>query len=147
MRRSVIASMLVGSFIALLAGLAAAQAKKPDATLTLTEGSVAVGIGWTWGKGTLSYQGKTYPFKVEGLSVGEVGMTRATAAGNVFNLKKLADFSGTYAAGGAEGTVGGGAGISAMKNQNGVVVELKSTTQGANLKLAGEGVKLTLDQK
>ena len=146
MRRSVIASMLVGSFIALLAGLAAAQAKKPDATLTLTEGSVAVGIGWTWGKGTLSYQGKTYPLKVEGLSVGEVGITRATAAGNVFGLKKLADFNGTYAAGAAGGTVGGGAGISAMKNQNGVVIELKSTTQGANLKLAAEGVKLTLEK-
>ena len=101
MRRSVIASMLVGSFIALLAGLAVAQAKKPDATLTLTEGSVAVGIGWTWGKGTLSYQGKTYALKVEGLSVGEVGVTRATAAGNVFGLKKLADFNGTYAAGAA----------------------------------------------
>ena len=138
--------MLVGSFIALLAGLAAAQAKKPDATLTLSEGSVAVGIGWTWGKGTLSYQGKTYPFKVEGLSVGEVGITRATAAGNVFGLKKLADFNGTYAAGAAGGTVGGGAGISAMKNQNGVVIELKSTTQGANLKLAAEGVKLTLEK-
>lgn len=146
MRRSVIASMLVGSFIALLAGLAAAQAKKPDATLTLTEGSVAVGIGWTWGKGTLSYQGKTYALKVEGLSVGEVGVTRATAAGNVFGLKKLADFNGTYAAGAAGGTVGGGAGISAMKNQNGVVIELKSTTQGANLKLAAEGVKLTLEK-
>jgi hypothetical protein len=146
MRRSVIASMLVGSFIALLAGLAAAQAKKPDATLTLSEGSVAVGIGWTWGKGTLSYQGKTYALKVEGLSVGEVGITRATAAGNVFGLKKLADFNGTYAAGAAGGTVGGGAGISAMKNQNGVVIELKSTTQGANLKLAAEGVKLTLEK-
>ena len=146
MRRTVIASALVGSVLVLLAGPAAARAKKPDATLTLSEGSVAVGIGFSWGKGTLSYQGKTYPFKVEGLSVGEVGMTRATAAGNVFNLKKLADFNGTYAAGGAEGTVGGGAGISAMKNQNGVVVELKSTTQGANLKLAAEGIKLTLDQ-
>ena len=146
MRRSVIASMLVGSFIALFAGLAAAQAKKPDATLTLSEGSVAVGIGWTWGKGTLSYQGKTYALKVEGLSVGEVGITRATAAGNVFGLKKLADFNGTYAAGAAGGTVGGGAGISAMKNQNGVVIELKSTTQGANLKLAAEGVKLTLEK-
>ena len=146
MRRSAIASMLVGSFIALLAGLAAAQAKKPDATLTLSEGSVAVGIGWTWGKGTLSYQGKTYALKVEGLSVGEVGVTRATAAGNVFGLKKLADFNGTYAAGAAGGTVGGGAGISAMKNQNGVVIELKSTTQGANLKLAAEGVKLILEK-
>ena len=144
MRRSVIASMLVGSAIALLAGLAAGQAKKPDATLTLSEGSVAVGIGYSWGKGTLSYQGKTHAFKVEGLSVGEVGVTRATASGNVFNLKKLADFNGTYAAGGAAGTVGGGAGISAMKNQNGVVVELKSTTQGANLKVGVDGIRLTL---
>ena len=80
MRRTVIASVLVGSVLVLLAGLAAAQAKKPDATLTLSEGSVAVGIGFSWGKGTLSYQGKTYPFKVDGLSVGEVGLTRASAA-------------------------------------------------------------------
>jgi len=110
MRRTVIASVLVGSVLVLLAGPAAARAKKPDATLTLSEGSVAVGIGFSWGKGTLSYQGKTYPFKVDGLSVGEVGLTRASAAGNVFNLKKLADFSGSYTAGAAEGTVGGGGG-------------------------------------
>jgi len=31
-----------------------------------------------------------------------------------------------------------------MKNQNGVVIELVSTTQGANLKLAAERVKFTL---
>ena len=27
---------------------------------------------YSWGKGTLAYQGKTYPFKFQGLSVGEV---------------------------------------------------------------------------
>ena len=147
MRRTVIALVLVGSLVSLLVGFAGAQAKKPDATLTLSEGAVAVGIGFSWGKGTLSYRGKTYPFKVEGLSVGEVGVTRASATGDVFNLKKLTDFSGNYVAGGAEGTVGGGAGITTMKNQNGVVIELKSTTQGASLKLAAEGIKLTLAQK
>jgi hypothetical protein len=83
---------------------------------------------------------------VEGLSVGEVGVMRATARGDVFNLKRLEDFSGNYAAGGAAGTVGGGAGVTAMKNQNGVVIELKSTTQGASLKLAAEGIRLTLAQ-
>jgi hypothetical protein len=31
-----------------------------------------------------------------------------------------------------------------MKNQNGVEIELYSTTQGVNLKLALEGVKITL---
>jgi hypothetical protein len=31
-----------------------------------------------------------------------------------------------------------------MKNQNGVVIDLFSTTQGLNLKLAPSGVNLTL---
>lgn len=146
MRRVLVGLVAVGSLLSLLAGMALAQAKKPDATLTLSEGSVAVGIGFSWGKGTLTFQGKTYPVKVEGLSVGEVGIQRATATGDVFGLKKLADFNGNYVAGGAGATVGGGAGIMAMKNQNGVVIHLKSTTQGANLKLAAEGLKLSVQQ-
>jgi hypothetical protein len=146
MRRLVMGLVAAGSLVSLLGGLALAQAKKPDATLTLSEGSVAVGIGFTWGKGTLTYQGKSYPVKVEGLSVGELGVQRATASGDVFNLKKLADFNGNFVAGAAGATVGGGAGITAMKNQNGVVIELKSTTQGASLKLAAEGLKLNIQQ-
>jgi len=42
------------------------------------EGSVAAGIGFSWGKGMLSYEGKMYPVRVQGLSVGELGVTRAT---------------------------------------------------------------------
>jgi hypothetical protein len=144
MRRVVIGLVAVGSVVSLLFGLAAAQSKKPDATLVLTEGSVAVGIGFSWGKGTLTFHGKKYPVKVEGLSVGEVGIKRATARGVVHNLKNLADFDGNYVAGGAGATVGGGAGITGMKNQNGVEIELKSTTQGASLKLAAEGIKLSI---
>ncbi len=144
MRRAVIGVVAVGSLVSLLLGLALAQAKKPDATLKLSEGTVAVGIGFSWGKGTLAYKGKNYPVKVDGLSVGEVGVSRATATGNVYNLKNLADFDGNYVAGGAEATVGGGAGVTAMKNQNGVVIQLKSTTQGASLKLAAEGLKLSV---
>jgi hypothetical protein len=144
MRRLLIGLVAVGSLGALLTGLAGAQTRKPDATLTLSEGSVAAGIGFTWGKGRLSYKGKTYAIKVDGLSVGEVGVTRANARGNVFHLRKLADFPGTYVSGAAEATVGGGAGATVMKNQNGVVIELKSTTQGANIKLGPEGMRLTL---
>jgi hypothetical protein len=144
MRRGVIGLVAVASAVSLLVGLALAQAKKPDATLALSEGTVAVGIGFSWGKGTLTYQGKSYPVKVTGLSVGEVGVNRATGAGEVYNLKKLADFDGNYVGAGAGATVAGGAGITAMKNQNGVVIELKSTTQGASLKLAAEGLKLSV---
>src|SRR5437016_10693163 len=142
MRRVVIGVVAVGSLVAALAGLAVAQ--KADATLTLSEGSVAAGIGFSWGKGTLSYGGKTYPVKVEGLSVGELGVIRGTARGKVSNLERLEDFSGNYLAVGAEATAAGGAGVTVMRNQNGVVVELTSTTQGASILLGAEGIRLTL---
>jgi len=144
MRRLVIGGVAVVSLVAVLAGLAVAQGKEAAATLTLSEGSVAAGIGFSWGKGTLSYGGKTYPVKVQGLSVGEVGVTRATAKGDVSNLAKLEDFSGNYVAVGAGATAAGGAGVTVMRNQNGVVIEMTSTTQGASLRLGAEGLRLTL---
>jgi len=121
--------------------------KKPDATLKLSEGQVALGIGWSWGKGVLSYKGKEYPFKVQGVSVGDVGVVDVNAEGKVYDLKKLEDFSGTYASAAAQATLGRGVGATAMKNDKGVVIELFPKTTGANLKLAGEGVKLTLEKK
>ena len=144
MRRLVIGVVAVGSLVAALAGLAVAQGRKADATLTLSDGSVAAGIGFRWGNGTLSYEGKTYPVRVEGLSVGEVGVTRATAKGDVSNLVKLEDFPGNYVAVGVGATAAGGADVTVMRNQNGVVIEMTSTTQGASLKLAAEGLRLTL---
>ena len=138
-------SVLVLVITLSLFGSVFAQEEKPDATLTLSKGQVGVGIGWSWGDGVLTFKGKNYPFKVGGLSVVDVGITKANAVGKVYHLKKLSDFNGTYAGAAAEGTIGGGAGISTMKNQNGVVIELQSTTQGVNFKLAGEGVKFTLE--
>jgi hypothetical protein len=120
--------------------------KKPDATLKLTEGQVGLGIGWSWGKGVLSFKGKEYPFKVAGLSVGDVGITKAEATGKVYNLKKLEDFNGNFVSAAAEATVGLGAGATAMKNDKGVVIYLLPKTKGANLKLAGEGVNFTLEK-
>lgn len=136
---------LVLVLVPVLAGADDAK-KKPDATLKLTEGSVGVGIGWSWGKGELRFQGKTYKFKIEGLSVGELGKKKAEASGEVFNLKKLEDFNGVYAAGGASATGGVGHGTAALTNPNGVSILLKSTTSGLDLKAAAEGIKLELEK-
>ena len=145
MRRGVIGLVAVGGLVSILAGLALAQ-DSPNATLTLSEGSVAAGIGFSWGKGMLSYEGKTYPVRVQGLSVGELGVTRATASGKVYNLKTLEDFDGNYAAAVAGATIAGGAEAIAMRNQNGVVIELTTTTQGASLKLAVAGLSLSVQK-
>src|SRR5256886_4890814 len=79
----------------LITGFAQA-AEKPDATLRVSGGSFALGIGVNWGSGTLTYKGKAYPVKVKGLSVGKVGMTNSSAYVEVFNLKHLQDFNGHY---------------------------------------------------
>ena len=146
MKRRWIVPVLFFAIVALLAPLASAEDKAPDATLRLSEGSVAAGIGWNWGKGTLSYMGKTYHFKVSGVTVAEVGITRAEASGSVYNLKSVDDFNGVYAAAGAEGTAGKGAGVSSLRNSKGVVINLKSETKGANIKIAAEGLKLEIEK-
>ena len=146
MKRSMVMGLVL--VMALVwSGLAFAEEKKPDATLKFSEGSVAVGIGWSWGKGVLNFQGKDLPFKVKGLSVGEIGIAKAEATGRVFNLKKLEDFNGLYAAAGAEGTIALGAGETAMKNKKGVVIYVSPLTKGVNFKLAVEGVNFTLEKK
>ena len=146
MHRRLFVSVAIAALVALLAGPALADDKKPDATLRLSEGTVAAGIGWSWGHGELNYGGKTYKFKVDGLSVAEVGITKAEATGSVYNLKSIEDFEGVYAAAGAEGTAGKGAGVSSLRNSKGVVINLKSETKGANIKVAAEGLKLKIEK-
>src|SRR5512145_589738 len=121
MRRGMIKLFILGSLL-LLVSLALAQEPKPSGTLTLSERSVALGVGYSWGSGVLTYQGKEHRFSVEGLSVAEVGVREIEATGTVYQLTKLEDFNGTYAAVGAEAVVGGGAGVTTMRNQNGVVI-------------------------
>jgi len=146
MKRIALCTVVTLMLFLCLSGMAMAQDKEPDAYLELTEGSVALGIGYSWGSGTLQYKGQKYPVEVKGLSIVDVGITKATAFGKVYGLKKLEDFNGNYTAATAEGTLGGGAGATTMKNQSGVVIDLFTTTKGVNLKLAPSGISLKLKQ-
>jgi len=147
MRHRLTVSIAALGLMALLTGPSMAKEDKaPDATIRISEGSVAVGIGWSWGRGDLTYMGKTYHFKVEGLSVAEVGVTKAEASGSVYNLRSIDDFGGVYAAAGAGGTAGKGAAVSSLRNDKGVVINLKSETKGASVKVAASGLKFTLEK-
>jgi hypothetical protein len=128
----------------LLAHPALSFAEAPDAVIELSGGSVAAGIGFSWGHGTLIFHGKRYPVTVSGVSLGSVGADGYTAAGSVSGLKALRDIDGVYTSVSVEGAVAGGAGVTALKNQHGVVIQMTSTNQGLNLTLAAEGVKIAL---
>jgi hypothetical protein len=126
---------------------AASKQEKPEATLQLSGGSLAAGIGFSWGKGTLTYKGKDYPVKVNGLSLGKVGITGASAYGEVYHLKKLQDFNGHYHAGGAGRrgvTLASGQSATAMTNQAGVTVLLSATQRGVDVNLGGAGVDMAI---
>jgi hypothetical protein len=124
-----------------------AQAAGPDATLRLSGGSFALGIGFNWGSGTLTYKGKNYPVKVKGLSVGKVGATGVSVYGEVFNLQHLQDFNGHYNYGGAGTrgvTVGGGKTGTVMTNQAGVLIRISSTQKGLDVNATGGGADMQI---
>jgi hypothetical protein len=135
--------------VAVMTGLtqAATNESKPDATLRLSGGSFAAGIGFSWGSGTLTYKGKNYPVKVKGLSIGKVGITSSSAYGEIFNLKNLWDFNGHYnvgAAGTRGVTLGSGQAGTIMSNQAGVIVRISATQKGVNVNATGEGVDMQI---
>jgi hypothetical protein len=142
MNRIISASLVALSIFC--APLMASAAEAPDATIEFTGGTVAAGVGYSWAKGTLQYEGKSYPVDLKGLSVAAIGAGSVKASGDVYHLAKLDDFNGNYTAVSAGVTVAGGGQATAMENQNGVVIKLRSTTQGLQFNLSVEGVALKL---
>jgi hypothetical protein len=143
MRKS--AAVVATGLVVLLCQLTPSSAQAPDAVIELSGGSVGAGIGFNWGSGTLIFHGRRYPLKVTGISLLSVGGTAYTASGSVSGLKAPEDIDGLYTSAAAGGTLGGGRTATAMENQNGVGILMISTTEGLNLTLAGEGVKITLE--
>ena len=116
----------------------------PSGTLSMTAKGAAVGVGYTWGDGTLRYGGRTYHFTVNGVSVADVGFSTVRSSGRVYNLHRLQDFSGTYAAATGQATAGTGLGGQVLENGNGVQIRVDQVTRGARLEGSADGIKLTL---
>jgi len=141
--RSLLYAVVVGAvWIGSTVGVA--YADDDEGTLKISATALSAGAGYSWGTGKLSYKGKEYPVTIDGLTVGAVGISTIDATGEVDDLKKLEDFDGTYMAAAAGSTIGGGAGMVVMKNQNGVEVKLQATTRGVSFTLGVSGVKLAL---
>lgn len=146
MHRTII-SLITALSLSLFSVFAFAAEEKPDGTIEFMANSAALGIGFSWGDGTLTYQGKVYPIKAEGFSLGGVGFTSVMGKGKVYNLKNLSDFDGTYAGAGANLTILAGGGDVVLKNAKGVELRLSTDTQGAKVSIGGGGVKFKVNPK
>lgn len=120
-------------------------APEVSGTVEMTTTTLAIGVGVQWGSGTFTmYDGTSHDLKISGLTVVDIGISKAEAKGEVYNLVEAKDLEGTFVAGEAGGSLVGGGSVITMKNENGVVMKLKSTQKGARLTLAGEGLTVTL---
>jgi len=116
----------------------------PDATVELSGGAVAAGIGYQWGHGDVVYQGQKHHFSLSGLSIVDVGVVNLTGSGVVYNLHDLQDLNGNYVAATAGLTVAGGGEADYLKNEKGVVIKLLSTSKGLRFNLSANGMKIQL---
>ena len=107
MRTGKLMTALMLGFSALVVTATAPAQSDTTGTVSIESKSVALGVGVSWGDGTLTFRGKQHKFSVEGLSVVDLGVSRVSAKGEVSDLKKLEDFAGTYAAAGAGAAVPG----------------------------------------
>jgi hypothetical protein len=130
----------------LLCQVAPASAATPDGTVELSGGKVAAGLGYSWGSGTLIFKGKRYPLNISGIGLGSVGVNEYTASGHVTGLRRANDINGIFTAVGTGLTLGGGATIAEMKNENGVTIQLDSTTEGLSVSVAATGVQVSIGQ-
>jgi hypothetical protein len=107
--------------------------------------AVALNIGSECGRGTLTmYDKSTYPFKVTGLSMVDVGYSSIETPGQVYRLTDPKDFTGNYLAGTAGAALVKGPSEVTMQNDKGVVIQLKSRQEGARFTLAPEGLIIKL---
>jgi hypothetical protein len=140
-KQVVMAAALVA---AVALNVSAAEGPKPSGTVSVESRSIAAGIGVSWGDGKLNFQGKEIPFSIDGLTLVDFGIAKASATGEVYNLTDISKFAGTYVAAEAGFALAGGVGGMVLRNQNGVVMHLHSVSTGARLQLGTSGLNVKL---
>ena len=138
--------VIMSAFLALGAWTATVNPSQADTgtvrVLFSTAGVIAsVGNG----EGTLTFHGKTYPFKVSGASVGAtLALTVGEFDGRAMNLRTPGDLAGKYIAVGASGAIAGGIGVARLRNANGVILVVRGPKLGAGFSVNLARVAITM---
>jgi len=100
---------------------------KPSGKVTMTQVFLsATGIG----SGTLTFNGRSYPFTLAGELNGLGALSGIEGAGDVYNLRDVSQFAGAYIQGAGPLAVGSLPGEIWMKNTNGVIIRLRGLQNG-----------------
>ncbi|UVO33609.1 hypothetical protein KUL72_18915 [Bradyrhizobium arachidis] len=130
-RRRLMAMLLLALGLAVPATPSFAQAAG-HVRVKIVKAGLLVGGGI--GSGTLVYRGRTYPFRITGLSFGiTAGATIGRLVGWASDIREVGDFVGTYSSvGGGFALVGGVNGVH-LRNEKGVTIVLQGPKAGLEL--------------
>ena len=148
MGRTLLGLLVAGSLLVAL-NVSSASGQVPDGTVKITSRMASPGIGLSWGDGVLTYKGQDYPFTFQAKGLFrdvDAKITAAELSGQVFNLKRVALFNGTYHKVEAKSSDSGAGSHATMKNLNGVIVNLVSTIDGRKFILGRDGMTIKLDK-
>lgn len=142
----IVKAVLLTALLVSTIALAADAEKKPSGRVTIDETQFAFIIGGSTGGGVLTFNGKEHPFRIGGLTAGvNVGVSRMSAVGEVYDLNDVSKFPGTYTQLSASVALGGGVGGLRLRNEHGVIMRLESRTQGLQLNVvSASGITVTM---
>ncbi len=116
----------------------------PSGKVTMTQ-VFAGGMGV--GTGALTFNGKTYPFKMLGTVVGPGSVSKVSVTGDVYRLDDPSQFSGLWVEGtGAVGLETAQTSDLWLQNKAGVVMHLTGTQTGVTLSLGKDELYIRLGQ-
>ena len=137
------AAILAGALIMVAASTESrAQTGSGTVRIQIVKAGFIVGVGG--GKGTLTFNGKSYPLSIGGVSVGTIGVATVNLEGTARNLRTAADIAGTYGAASTSVAIVGGAKVATLKNEKGVVLEVRGVQLGLEASLSLSGMTIAL---
>lgn len=141
-RRILIASVALATTIGI-----ATPAHATSGTVRVTVAKAGFIVGAGGGRGVLTFRHRSYPFTVQGLSLGlTAGASINKLVGRAEHINELVDFSGTYSVVGAGAALVGGVGGVQLRNAKGVLITLQGAKAGVEASANITKVVITVNQ-
>lgn len=145
MTQSAASRMILAAMVGLSAMLHVSVSQAADASIKLEIFRAGFIVGVGGGSGTLVYDGKGYPLRVGGVSLGAtIGASSAELIGEVTGLTRPEDIEGTYTAVGGSAVLAGGGSAAELRNSKGVQLRVRGRSIGLELSLDLSGLKISL---
>jgi hypothetical protein len=138
-------------------GTAGDKAPTPDGRFQIMTTSISPGMGASYADGRFSFKGQDHKFRVEARTLADPNVTNYLAGqqiaieGQVYNLKDVSDFAGTYTRVKPEvvKAMGGSGRDSVFQNDKGVVVRVTrriKQNEALDVRLLGDSFNVTLKE-